>query len=182
MKIKASQFSEKDIQSRVDWINNPLINSHMFFELPATIEKTEQWYKANIGNTKRIDFTFFDEVDTPIAMGGFTGIDEIHQNAEFYVMVNPDIHGRGIGKKVSRWMFNYFFVKLGLNKIYLYTNDSNVSAYKIYEDCNFKLEGVLREQKFKNGALENRRFYGLLRREWMESDWKVGHIGYELRW
>ena len=179
MKIRASRFSEKDIKCRVDWINNPLINKNMFFDLPATIEKTEQWFKANIGSTKRIDFTFFDEADTAIAMGGFTGIDESNRNAEFYVMVNPDRQGRGVGKKVSKWMFNYFFLKLGLNKIYLYTNDSNISAYKIYEDCNFKLEGVLREQKFKNGVLENRRFYGLLRREWMQCDWKVDQINYD---
>src|SRR5690554_815283 len=179
MQITAREFSEIDIETRVNWINNPKINYNMFFEIPATVEKTLQWHRSNIGNKKRIDFTFRDEAGTPLAMGGFTGIDEANENAEFYVMVNPEMHGKGIGKKVSKWMFNYFFLRYGLNKIYLYTNDSNVSAYKIYEDCDFKLEGIFREQKFKNGSFQNRRFYGLLKREWINLDWKVDQIYFE---
>ena len=33
-------FSAEDINTRVEWINNPAINKSMYFELPATIEKT----------------------------------------------------------------------------------------------------------------------------------------------
>jgi|SRR5690554_238438 len=172
MTIIYNKFTKEDIQTRVDWINNPLIHNTMFFDLPATVENTEKWFTNNIGNNNRVDFSFKNEEGELIAMGGFTGIHLEHKNAEFYVMVNPKLHGQGIGKKVSIWMYNYAFSQLDLHKIYLYTNDDNISAYSIYEKVGFKLEGVLREHKWKNGKYQNRRFYGLLKSEWDKIKWK----------
>lgn len=172
MIIKPFRFSNKDVETRVEWINNPLINQSMFFELPASVSKTEQWFKNNIGNKCRIDFTFRNNEDEIIAMGGLTGISPEHKNAEFYIMVNPLMHRKGIGQKVSVWIYNYAFSVLGLNKVFLYTNDNNLAAYKIYEKAGFKLEGILRGHKWKNGAFQNRRFYGLLRKEWNTIEWK----------
>lgn len=179
MEIIPKRFSEKDITDRVKWINNQAINSNMYFDLPASIENTKRWFVNNIGNKKRIDLTFFYSCGERIAMGGFTSIDSTHSNAEFYVMVNPLLYGKGIGKNVSRWMFNYAFSILNLNKIYLYTNDDNISAYKIYENAGFRLEGVLRDHKWKDGKFQNRRVYGLLKSEWELLDWKE-MIDYEL--
>jgi diamine N-acetyltransferase len=148
----------------------------MFFELPATVEKTHNWFNNNIGNESRSDFSFRNREGALVAFGGFTSIDKIHRNAEFYIMVNPEMHGKGIGSKVSRWLFNYAFEKLGLNKIYLYTNNTNERAYQLYEKCSFRLEGLLIKHKFKNGKFEDRRLYGLLREEWFNLEWKNLHI------
>lgn len=172
MLIIPSKFSKEDIETRVEWINNPLINKTMFFDLPASVKNTLRWYENNLGSNSRIDFSFKNEDGKLVAMGGFTGITEIHKNAEFYVMVNPDSHGRGIGKQVSYWMYNYGFSQLNLHKIYLYTNDNNVAAYSIYEKAGFTLEGILREHKWKNGSFQNRRLYGLLKSEWIKLKWK----------
>lgn len=172
MEIKAKRFSEGEIAIRVDWINNPLVNQSMFFDLPASIKNTKKWFEVNLGNKNRIDFSFFNADDVCIAMGGFTSITKEHRNAEFYVMVDPCKQGKGIGKYVSRWMYNYAFSILKLNKIYLYTNDDNVAAYSIYEKSGFRLEGVLRNHKWKNAKFQNRRFYGLLKSEWEVLEWK----------
>lgn len=171
MKIIPAKFARKDIVERVNWINNPAINKSMYFELPATKEKTKKWFLDNSGNKTRIDFTFRNEIEEIIAMGGLTNINTEHSNAEFYIMVNPVLHGRGIGTKISKWINNYAFSVLSLNKVFLYTNDENEYAYKIYEKVGFQLEGVLREQKWKNGKFINRRFYGLLKREWKQMEW-----------
>lgn len=172
MQIIPKKFSDKDIVNRVQWINNSRINQTMFFDLPATVENTQKWYDAIQNSKNRIDFSFYNEEGLVIAMGGFTGINFLHKNAEFYVMVNPELQGQGIGKHVSFWMYNYAFSNLNLHKIYLYTNDDNVAAYSIYEKAGFTLEGILREHKWKNGKFQNRRYYGLLISEWDEQPWK----------
>lgn len=171
MNIHPKIFSEEHIKERVDWINNPRIHTSMFFDLPASIENTVKWFNNNKGNSSRIDFSFVNDNEELVAMGGFTGIHQEHKNAEFYVMVHPEMQGKGIGKKASLWMYNYAFSVLNLHKIYLYTNDDNVAAYKIYENAGFKLEGVLREHKWKNNVFQNRRFYGLLKSEWKDLEW-----------
>lgn len=172
MKIIPRKFSFEDIETRVNWINNPSIHSTMYFDVPVSVENTRKWYERIEVNDTRVDYSFMNETGALLAMGGFTGISKEHKNAEFYVMVNPDMHGQGIGKRVCKWMYNYGFSVLNLNKIYLYTNDNNVSAYKIYEKAGFVLEGIMREHKWKNGTFQNRRFYGLLSSEWERLPWK----------
>lgn len=172
MKITPKKFSFEDIETRVAWINNPSINTSMYFDLPATVDNTRRWFENIQTNKSRVDFSFTDENRTLIAMGGLTGISYEHKNAEFYIMVHPEMHGQGIGKYASEWIYNYGFSILNLHKVFLYTNDDNISAYRIYERAGFVLEGVMRAHKWKNGAFQNRRFYGLLRSEWEHLAWK----------
>lgn len=178
MLVRARIFEENDIEDRVNWINDPSINATMYFDLPASIDKTKEWY-YNKNNSQRIDFVFETEDREIIAMGGYTHIDKERRNAEFYIMVKPNLHGRGIGMKTSIWLFNYAFLVLHLNKIYLYTNSDNISAYAIYEKGGFKLEGILRQHNIKNNKLVDRRFYGLLYEEWINMSWKKDNIEYE---
>jgi RimJ/RimL family protein N-acetyltransferase len=107
-----------------------------------------------------------------MAMGGYTHIDSKNSQAEFYVMVNPDSHGKGIGKKVTGWLLNYAFLTFNLNKIFLYTYSHNSKANRIYENYSFKLEGILRQHGFKNGVYCDRRVYGLLKEEWEKAVWR----------
>jgi lipopolysaccharide/colanic/teichoic acid biosynthesis glycosyltransferase/RimJ/RimL family protein N-acetyltransferase len=179
VKLRAKRFKQTDIETRVDWINDARIHTTMYFELPATIEKTKEWYKRNISNGSRSDFTFVDMQSNRVAMGGYTHIDLRNGHAEFHIMVNPIFQGKGIGKKVTRWLLNYAFITYGLNKIYLYTNNDNSAAYCIYEKYNFKLEGILRQHQFKDGSHRDRRFYGLLRTEWDEALWRETHIKWD---
>jgi len=172
MKIIPRKFNFEDIETRVSWINNPSIYLTMYFDVPISIESTLEWYKRIKVDNFRIDFSFISETGELLAMGGFTGIDYKNKNAEFYIMVNPDLQGKGIGKSVSLWMCNYGFSILHLNKIYLYTDDNNIFAYKIYEKAGFTLEGVMRKHKYKNGTFQDRRFYGLLHSEWEKLLWK----------
>jgi diamine N-acetyltransferase len=172
MELKVKRFSKNEVELRVNWVNNSKINKQMTFELPATIQKTLLWCKTLKNRDNRVDFSFFNEKGLCVGMAGLVSICNKDKNAEFYVMINPDCHRKGYGKQVSEWLFNYGFSVLNLHKIYLYTNDDNIAAYKIYESYNFKLEGILREHKSREGAFLNRRFYGLLKSEWQDLNWK----------
>lgn len=171
MQIEVKKFEKEHIETRVEWINDKRINATMFFNLPATVEKTTNWFENNKGSQERVDFTFLQK-NKILAMTGITSISSLAKHAEFYVMVNPEMQGRGIGKEVSQWTCNYAFNVKGLNKLYLYTNNDNKAAYMLYEKLGFRLEGILRQHKYKNGTLLDRRFYGLLREEWENEYWK----------
>src|SRR5690606_3297006 len=156
MKITVHKFSEKDIPDRVNWINDIRINRHMHFDLPASIINTESWFKAISVSHSRIDLVFKDEKGKVLAMAGFADINLHHQNAEFYIFINPDEQGRGYGRRVTKWMINYGFLKYGLNKIYLYTDTDNSGAIKLYENLGFVKEGVQRKHRFKNGSFKDK--------------------------
>ena len=146
-------------------MNNPDIYCSMHYDVPVAMENTIRWYHNNIGSDKRVDFTFENEGKI-VAFGGLTNINRDNDKAELYVFVNPYMHKSGYGTMATRALCEYGFEKLGLNKIYLETNEDNLVARHVYEKCGFILEGVHREEyKTVNGHLMSRLYYGLLKRE-----------------
>lgn len=168
-------FSDADITTRVSWINDSSINTSMYFHLPATIEQTQKWYQSNKTKTNRKDFTFFTD-NNIVAMGGLVSIDTESNHAELYIMVNPNLHGQGWGKKSTKWLLFYAFEYLKLNKVYLFTDGANVSGYHLYESIGMIYEGTMRQHKLKNKELRDRRIYSILNEEWKLIDYKEDFV------
>ena len=158
-------LEEKDLLLRVEWMNDERIYSSMHYSFPVLMDNTISWFKQNKGNDRRTD-VIFEEDGIPVAMGGLTNINRDINKAELYIFVNPKMQQKGIGTNATKMLCKFGFERLGLNKIYLETNEDNILARRVYEKCGFKLEGILRcEYKTKEGTFLNRIYYGLLRGE-----------------
>lgn len=156
---------ERDLRLRVEWMNNPEVYSSMHFSVPVMMENTIRWFESNVGNERRADVSFEDGGEV-VAFGGLTNIDRETNKAELYVFVNPNVQKRGIGTRATKALCSYGFESLGLEKIYLETNEDNIAAQRVYEKCGFKLEGKLRnEYRSKDGQLMCRLYYGMLKGE-----------------
>ena len=156
---------ESDLQLRVSWMNNEKVYRSMHFDTPVIMENTLKWYRNNLGSDKRADLTF-EEDGVIVAFGGLTAINREVDKAELYIFVNPNAQKGGIGTKATILLCKYGFEELGLNKIYLETNEDNLAARRVYEKCGFMLEGTLREEyKTAGGFMLSRMYYGLLKSE-----------------
>lgn len=158
-------LSEKDLEVRVKWMNNPIVYLNMHYIPPILVEKTVEWYNRNKTNQTRCDMAFEDDDSNIIAMGGLTNIDYTVRKAEFYIFVNPERQRQGIGSQATYLLCKYGFDVLQLHKIYLYTNSSNVGARRTYEKIGFKLEGVHRDEMISEERYEDRLYYGMLANE-----------------
>lgn len=159
------KLEENDLQLRVCWMNNEKVYGSMHFDIPVIMENTLKWYHNNLGNDKRADLTF-EENGEIVAFGGLTSINREINKAELYIFVNPTAQKGGIGTKATMLLCKYGFEDLGLNKIYLETNEDNVAARRVYEKCGFVLEGTHREEyKTADGVMLSRMYYGLLKRK-----------------
>ena len=137
----------------------------MHFETPVMIDNTIRWFENNIGNQKRVDLTFVENGEI-VAFGGLTGINRETNKAELYVFVNPKAQKSGIGTRATKALCGYGFEELGLQKIFLETNEDNYAARRVYEQCGFKLEGKHRNEYISaDGQVMCRMYYGLLKGE-----------------
>ena len=155
---------EADLQCRVDWMNHPNVYSSMHYDTPVVLDKTISWFRQNQNNGNRVDVVFEDD-GRLVAMGGLTGIDNTLGKAELYIFVGPFLHSKGTGTAATRLLCEYGFNTLGLNKIYLVTNESNIAAQKVYEKVGFKLEGRMRKETIVSEQIEDRLYYGLFKDE-----------------
>jgi len=163
--MKIRKLEQKDLTTRVDWMNNPKVYQSMHFDVPVLLENTERWFESVQKNPNRVDVVF-EEDGQLVAMGGLTGINRETDKAELYVFVNPELQTSGLGTKAVKLLCKYGFEEMSLNKIYLETNENNYPAIRVYQKCGFKLEGTLREEfKAENGELLSRLYFGLLKSE-----------------
>ena len=156
------RLQESDLKTRVMWMNDSSVYSSMGFIPPISLENTVHWYRSNLCNDKRLDCAFVNGDGDLLAMAGLTGIDYSCRKAELYLFVNPARQRQGLGKKACYLLCKYAFNVLHLNKVFLYTNATNIGAQRVYESVGFKLEGTHRQERVAGGKYEDRLYYGLL--------------------
>lgn len=170
MKVIIRKFERKDIPLKVAWINNELNNKFLHYDLPISIEETEQWFDNNIGRADRYDAVI--EADgVPCGIIGLLSIDGKNSKAEYYIaMGETSLKGKGVSTEASKLILDYGFKELGLNRIYLFTETENVPAQKLFEKVGFVKEGCIREDIISHGKYVDRYVYGICRREYLKED------------
>ena len=174
MKIRRIEIG--DLETRVKWMNNPVIYANMGFTPPITLENTIKWYNKNLSLENRIDVTYIDDNNNIVGFGGITNIDPILRCGETYTFISPDFHGKGFGTHANQLLIDYAFNTLKLNKIISHVDEPNIASRRVREKLGFKLEGIIRDAKILNGALIDRYYYGLLKREYVRPSLNLSEI------
>ena len=166
MVITIRRFERTDIPKKVEWINNPENNQFLHYDIPISVEGTQRWFDSHLGEDTRYDAVI--EADgVPVGTIGLLGIDRKNAKAEYYIaMGETSYKGKGAAKEASRLILDYGFGKLGLNRIYLFTEAENVTAQKLFERVGFVREGVIRQDIASHGKYVDRIAYGILREDW----------------
>lgn len=161
MKISIRKFQETDIPYKVKWINDAENNKYLHYDLPLREDKTLLWFR-NLQNKKnRVDYTIIFEGE-PAGLIGLLNIDDKNKKAEYYICLAGEcFKGKGIANVASDFLIRESYEKLGLNRIYLYTEIDNIRAQRLFEKIGFMKEGLLKNDLIYNGRKIDRYIYGL---------------------
>ena len=176
MEITVRRLESADLGERVAWFNTPAIYTRMLVSAPLTETRTQRWFDERPVDGSRHDFSFLaglcvDDNPSLCAMGGLTGVSELHKRGELYIVVNPKAANRGIGTACIKWLCDFGFLELQLRRIELQTFQSNLVACRIYQRLGFVEEGILREHVFHRGRFVDRHVQALLSKEWEQQTW-----------
>ena len=152
--VSIRKFEYGDIEKKVEWINNPLINEYLHYDIPITVDGTKKWFESKSAN--RYDCVIeYDGV--PIGLIGLLQIDDVNQKAEYYISLGEiDYLGKGVASKATELILNYAFIDLQLNKVYLNVDADNSRACRFYDKSGFKKEGYFKKEIFARGHLIDR--------------------------
>jgi len=103
--------------------------------------------------------------------GEFTGwIDLNNLNKKFFehrgnlgYCVLPKFRKKGLATKATKLMTKYAFKKYKLKRLKATCRDFNKASRKVLEKSGFKLEGVLRKNKCKNGKYLNDMIWAIIK-------------------
>jgi ribosomal-protein-alanine N-acetyltransferase len=143
-----------DTKSYFESMQDPLTKKG-FMSVPKNIEEAKEEIKKKIIATKnKTGESFAIEID-----GEYAGYVELHDlNEKFHehkgsigYCLHPKFRGRGITAKAVKVLTEYAFKKYKLKRISGWCRTFNKASAKTLENAGFKLEGILRKNKWKEG-------------------------------
>ena len=121
--------------------------------------------KKNLEEKSAYDFGI--EYDNKIiGMISLCHLDKKAKNSEVGYWLGKSYWRRGIAKEALALIINFGFNKLKLIRISAKVYEPNIASANLLEKFNFKREGILRKQAFKDNRLVDEYYYGLLKEEY----------------
>jgi RimJ/RimL family protein N-acetyltransferase len=104
----------------------------------------------------------------PVGVMGAENLDAPASRLEMRKLVgDPDMHGKGIGKRATFLFLYHSFVIRKFNKVYLHSMDINIRNLNLNSRFGFELEGVFLEDAVVRGKRHDVVRMGLLGPVWL---------------
>jgi ribosomal-protein-alanine N-acetyltransferase len=127
-----------------------------FMSTPKTLSEAKKEIRERLLATKKGKAeTFAIEVDGIYA--GFVNIHDLTKKERYKhtavigYCTHPKYRGRGITTKAVKLVTDYAFKKYKLKRISGWCRTFNKASSRVLEKAGYKLEGIMRKNKFKDG-------------------------------
>jgi RimJ/RimL family protein N-acetyltransferase len=167
-KVRLRAVERVDLPIFVKWINDPEVTQFLELNPPMSLEDEEKWF---VSLQKSEDKVF--SIDTMegklIGNVGLIKLNWKDRSVLMGIMIGEkELWNLGYGTDAIETLLRYLFQELAMNRVYLIADERNARALHCYEKLGFKKEGVLRQNRYKNGAYTNDVMMSLLKDEWKE--------------
>lgn len=168
--IELKPLSKGEVTPFYTWINDEeaIRYSLSLFQRLTSKEQIDAWYESLFveQNTYNIG-VFLKTTGQLIGYAGISGISKLNHSGEYFIFIGDKTQwGKGIGTRVTEEVVMYGFEVLQLNRIMLTVSELNYGGVKAYERAGFKVEGVLREACYREGAYHDKIVMSVLRSEY----------------
>lgn len=168
--VRLRKAETRDLEALYQLKNDPEVADLLGgFSRGYSMEDIVDWMEYHREQKDEALWVIVDsETDECLGHVGLYRLDYRVRSAEFAILLGARKRwGQGIGREVSRFIIDYGFKMLNLNRIELAVLEHNSRARRLYHSLGFQEEGVARQARYKNGRYLNVVLMGLLREEYM---------------
>jgi RimJ/RimL family protein N-acetyltransferase len=169
-KVKLRAYKREDVPLACDYMNDSELKAHLGTDVPypMTFDQELKWYES-LANAKDNYSFAIEDLETGKYIGG-CGINDVNwlsRVATIGIFIGDKSYwSKGYGTDAMQVLLKFVFEQMNMNKIKLFVFQFNKRAQKCYEKCGFKVEGVLRQELFRDGKYYDEIAMGILREEW----------------
>ncbi|WP_114744798.1 GNAT family N-acetyltransferase [Falsibacillus pallidus] len=169
-KVYLRELSLDDTDDRYQWCLDREVTKHLNMPdryPPFSREETHTWIEMCINKTNGYEQkAILAEDGKHIGWIDLKNIDRLNKHAELGIAIgDKNYWGRGYGLSAMHEMLHWGFKYLDLNKIWLRVEVDNDKAIKSYKKMGYVDEGVLRQDRFRNGEYVDRLRMSILKEE-----------------
>ena len=150
----------------LSWRNHSAVRCYMLTQHEISLQEHCNWYARVKEDKTRQQLIVLDGAE-PI---GFVQFNPISQAgvADWGFYARPDAP-KGSGRKLGQAALRHAFEELGLHKVCGQAIESNAASIAFHQTLGFTEEGRLREQQRIGNQFYTLVCFGLLAKEWQES-------------
>jgi len=133
------------------------------WSFPVSYDEQKKWI-ASLSRTKDVlRYIIDDRIDNKsIGTIIVSDIDFKNGTSEIHIKLRENAKCKGYGTESIKMVTDYLFRELRLNCVCAYVISSNHASQKLFENCGFAQEGVLRSRVYKNGEFQDVLSYSVL--------------------
>ena len=170
-KVRLRAYTKEDIPIRLSYINDIEIANSLTADVPypITLHEEEKWFESISSGSDKYMFAI-ETIDGNHFIGGCSINDVNWKNSVATVGIfigDKDYWGNGYGNDAMNILISFIFNEMNINKIRLISYSFNKRAIKSFEKCGFVIEGILRNEVFKDGTYFDKIAMGILREEFL---------------
>ena len=129
----------------------------------------EKWFESQIQNKSSIRLIIEVEGEK-IGLVTITDIDWKNRKAcNGIKLYGKNVRKKGYGTDTINTIMKYAFEELQLNKLYSVILENNIASLNLYKKCGWKIDGILREEKFKGNRYVNEIAISILKKDYEEN-------------
>ena len=167
MNCKIREWKITDKESLALLLNNKKIldNLRDGIPWPYTQKDAEDFIAAMLAADKTKTFAFAITADEEVigSIGVFRG-ENIHcRTAEMGYYLGEAYWGKGFGTSAVRQICAYVFENTDIIRIFAEPFAFNTASCRVLEKAGFQMEGILRSNAVKNGAVQDMKMYALVK-------------------
>lgn len=181
-RVRLRRVEREDLPRFAAWLNDAEVRRQLALLYPMGLAHEEAWFEAQLKAEPAVQpFAVDVRAQSPATAGpdldwthvggaGFHGVDWPSRAAELGLLIgNKEYWGRGYGTDATRALVRWGFRELNLNRVWLRVFEDNAAGIRCYEKVGFRLEGRLRQDRFREGRYVDTLVMGVLRDELVDA-------------
>jgi RimJ/RimL family protein N-acetyltransferase len=169
-KIRLRAYRKEDAPKALEFVNDAEIKRLLItgVPFPNTLKDEEEWVESQSSSKELYSFAI-ETLDDKKYIGGcgINNLDWKNSVATVGIFIgDKDYWGKGYGTDAMKVLVKFIFEQMNINKVKLHTFSFNERAIKSYKKCGFQVEGVLRNELFKDGKYCDEIVMGILKDEY----------------
>ena len=162
--IRLREMGKNDLEFKVRWFNDPLVNKTLILSEKINRKKTARWFEKAVQDPSRLDLVIETLDGNPLGIIGFVNMDPNHRTAESFIVIGEkDYWGKGIMIEAMSLLLKWSFHTLALDKIWALALPDNIASIITMKKLGYQIEGTLRQEKCLAGKRVDILRMGLLR-------------------
>lgn len=146
--VKLRPMTEDDLELKVKWANDPVVNEYIGFIENITIDGTRKWF-ASQSTDPSIDLLTITADDRPIGYAKLIHRPEDNSCEMGGIAIGePEYWERGIGKIVLRQLFAIAFEQQGRTRFWSTFPSWNDRSIAVHKQVGFRMIGEAPEQRY----------------------------------